>query len=289
MSELRQRMIEAMRQRGFAVRTHQAYLSAVTGLARYYHRSPDRLSAEEVKGYIRSLAVDRALSGSTCRQHFHAVRFFYRQVLARREFDISVALPKIAQRIPELLTRAEVAAIVAATRNPKHRMLLTLCYGCGLRVSELVAIRVRRDIDGERKLLRIEQGKGAKDRVVPIGETLLEQLREYWCCYRPQRWLFERDRHPAVALRVATCQRVFQAAKAATGIEKIGGIHSLRHAYATHQLEAGLPIQDLQHYLGHRSIQATMRYLHWIPNYREGQGQPDLIAQLTERQAVSHG
>jgi site-specific recombinase XerD len=282
-------MIEAMRQRGFAVRTHKAYLGAVTDLARYYHRSPDRLSAEEVKGYIRSLAVDRELSGSTCRQYFHAVRFFYQQVLGLSEFDITVALPKLAQRIPELLTRAEVAAILAATHNPKHRMLLLMCYGCGLRVSELVAIRVRRDIDGERKLLRIEQGKGAKDRLVPIGETLLEQLREYWRCYRPRAWLFERNRHPAVALRVATCQRVFQAAKAATDIEKIGGIHSLRHAYATHQLEAGLPIQDLQHYLGHRSIQSTMRYLHWIPNYREGQGQPDLIAQLAERQAVPHG
>jgi len=289
MSELRRQMIEAMRQRGFAVRTHQAYLGAVSDLARYYRRSPDRLSAEEVKGYIRHLAVDRALSGSTCRQRFHAVRFFYQQVLELSEFDIAVALPKCAQRIPELLTRAEVAAIVAATHNPKHRMLLLMCYGCGLRVSELVAIRVRRDIDGERKLLRIEQGKGAKDRVVPIGETLLEQLREYWRCYRPRAWLFEREHRPETPLTVSACQRVFQYAKAAAGIEKVGGIHSLRHAYATHQLETGLAIQDLQHYLGHHCIQSTMRYLHWIPNYREGQGQHDLIARLPEPRGVTHG
>jgi len=289
MSELRQQMIDAMRQRGFAVRTHRAYLGAVSGLARYYHRAPDRLSAQEVKVYIRHLAVDRALSGSTCRQHFHAVRFFYQHVLGLSAFDITLALPKCAQRIPELLTRAEVAAILAATHNPKHRMVLSICYGCGLRVSELTAIRVRRDIDGERQLLRIEQGKGAKDRVVPIGNRLLEQLREYWCCYRPRQWLFEREHRPEMALGVSTCQRVFQNAKAATGIEKVGGIHSLRHAYATHQLEAGLPIQDLQHYLGHRSIQSTMRYLHWIPNYREGQGQHDLIAQLPEPREVDHG
>jgi len=289
MSELRQQMINAMRQRGYAARTHKAYLGAVTDLARYYRRSPDDLSAEEVKGYIRHLAVERALSGSTCRQYFHAIQFFYQQVLERSDFDITVALPKRAQRIPELLTRAEVARILGAAHNPKHRMLLVTCYGCGLRVSELVAIRVRRDIDGERKILRVEQGKGGKDRVVPIGATLLEQLREFWRCYRPDTWLFTRSNPPERALRIATCQRVFQGAKAEAGIEKIGGIHSLRHAYATHQLESGLPLQDLQHYLGHSCIKSTMNYLHWIPNYREGQGQHDLIAHLPEPREVRHG
>jgi integrase/recombinase XerD len=159
MSELRQQMIDAMRQRGYSVRTHQAYLGAVRDLARYYHRSPDRLGVEEVRGYLRHLAVERGLSWSSCRQHLHAVRFLYEQVLGWADFDCSVALPKPRQRIPELLTRAEVGRLLAVCSNPKHRMMLATCYGCGLRVSELVALRIR-DIDGERRVLRVEQGKG---------------------------------------------------------------------------------------------------------------------------------
>lgn len=288
MTKLRQQMIDAMRQRGYSVRTHQAYLAAVTGLAAYYHRSPDCLSAEEVKDYLRHLAVERALSGSTCRQHLHAARFFYAQVLGWKECNFSVPLPKRAQRIPELLTRAEVARILGAGHNLKHRMLLTTCYGCGLRVSEVVAIRVRRDIDGERQLLRVEQGKGRKDRLVPMGTTLLEELREYCRRFRPSLWLFAHGNQPDQRLSVATCQKAFQRAKAQAGIEKVGGIHSLRHAYATHQLQSGLSLQDLQHYLGHTNIRTTLGYLHWLPNYREGHGQPDLIGQLPKPREVDH-
>ena len=250
--------------------------------------SPARLSVEEGKAYFRHLAVERSLSGSTCRQHLHAARFFYEQVLGWEDFDFTVPLPKRAQRIPELLTRAEVACILGACHNLKHRMLLATCYGCGLRVSELVALHVRRHIDGERQLLRVEQGKGAKDRLVPIGTTLLNELRAYWQGYRPRVWLFAPGNQPDQALGVATCQKVFQRAKAKAGIEKVGGIHSLRHAYATHQLQCGLPLQDLQHYLGHTSIRTTMGYLHWTPSYREGQGHPDLIAQLPKLREVRH-
>jgi integrase len=188
----------------------------------------------------------------------HALRFFYQQVLGLEGFDCSVPLPKHPQRLPELLTRAEVARILQGVENPKHRMLLATCYGCGLRVSELVAIRVRRHIDGERQLLRVEQGKGGKDRLVPIGPRLLEQLREYWRLYRPREWLFVHGHRPDQPLSIKTCQRVFQRSKARAGVQKIGGIHSLRHAYATHQLESGLPLHDLQHYLGHSSIRSTM-------------------------------
>jgi site-specific recombinase XerD len=244
-----------------------------------------RLSAEEVKDYLRHLAVKRSLSGSTCRQHFHAVRFFYQQVLGLKDFDVSVPLPKRSQRIPELLTRAEVARLFAATHNLKHTMLLATCYGCGLRVSELVAIRVRRDIDGERRLLRVDQGKGGKDRLVPIGLTLLQELRDYWRRFRPEVWLFAPANHPELPLSVSTCQKVFQRAKAEAGIEKIGGIHALRHAYATHQLASGVALQDLQHSLGHTSIRTTQGYLHGCPNTREGGGAPDLIAQLPKAKA----
>jgi integrase/recombinase XerD len=288
MSELRQQMIDAMRQRGYSVRTHQAYLAAVEDLGRFYRRSPARLSVEEVKGYFRELAVRRGLSASTCRQHLHAARFFYHQVLERPGFDFSVALPKHRERIPELLTRAEVARLLGACHNLKHRTALATCYGCGLRVSELLALRVR-DIDGERQLLRVEQGKGGKDRLVPIGTALLQALRAYWRHFRPALWLFPHGNHPEQALSITTYQKVFQCAKARAGIEKLGGIHALRHAYATHQLQSGLPLQDLQHYLGHSSIRTTMGYLHWIPNYRQAQGEHDLLAQLPATREVDHG
>jgi len=163
---------------------------------------------------------------------------------------VALVVPKRAQRIPELLTRGEVRQILGACPNPKHWMLLALCYGCGLRVSEVVAVRVRH-LDGERRLLRIEQGKGAKDRAVILAPGLLDALRRYWRGYRPADWLF--PSHPACErhLSVSTAQKVFVGAKRRAGVEKIGGIHSLRHAYATHPLETGLPVHPLQRLLGH--------------------------------------
>jgi integrase len=158
-------------------------------------------------------------------------------------------------------------------------MMLTTCYGCGLRVSELVAIKVRH-IDGERRLLRVEQGKGAKDRQVEIPDTLLKGLRRYWQAYRPQAWLFPNSQLPNRALSITTAQKTFRTAKRAAGITKVGGIHSLRHAYATHQLESGLPVHQLQRLLGHQNIHSTLRYVHWVPNYQGGNTSTDLIAAL---------
>jgi site-specific recombinase XerD len=171
-----------------------------------------------------------------------------------------------------------VKRILCAPRNLKHRMLLTTCYGCGLRVSELVALKVR-DIDGERHLLRIEQGKGAKDRQVMLSVSLLKRLRDYWQVYRPAWWLFARSDSGA-ALAISTPQKVFTRAKRRAGIDKVGGIHSLRQAYATHQLEAGLPVHQLQRLLGHRNLHSTLRYVHWVPGYRAAEAGTDLIAAL---------
>ena len=262
MTPLRQKMMDAMQVRGFSVRTHASYLAAVSDLAHYYHRPPDQLNADELQAYFLYLVKERGLSGASCRLYLNGIRFFYLQVLNWSSFDIPLQVPKAAQRIPELLTRAEVGQICRRCTNPKHRMLLTTCYGCGLRVSELVALKVR-DIDSERQLLRIEQGKGAKDRQVILSASLLEQLRGYWRQYRPRcgcfrvatrklRWVFPRRSG------CLPCQ-------ARAGIDKVGGIHSLRHAYATHQLEAGLPVHQLQRLLGHQNIHSTLRYVHWVP------------------------
>ncbi len=179
--------------------------------------------------------------------------------------------------------RTEVAAILEACYNHKHWMLLTVCYACGPRVTELVHLKVA-DIDGERRLLRIDQGKGAKDRLVEIPETLLRHLRRYWRLFRPYEWLFP-SREPTTALGVSSAQKCFTTAKRKAGVTKKGGIHSLRHAYATHQLVAGMPITTLQQQMGHKDLRTTLRYVHWIPNYQGGECGTDLIADL----GVDHG
>jgi site-specific recombinase XerD len=279
MTPLRQKMIEAMRVRGFSERTHQSYLAAVTDLARFYARAPDQIRVEEIPAYFKSRILERNWSGSSCRVSLNAFRFFYRHVLGQPPFDTPIAIPKKAQRIPDLLTRKEVARIVGACRSPKHRTVLLTCYGCGLRVSELVALKVHH-IDGERHLLRVEQGKGAKDRNVIISDTLLAQLREYWKVYHPIEWLFP-GREPTLAMSIETAQHMFTQAKRRAGVNKIGGIHALRHAYATHQLDGGVPAYQLQQLLGHQSLRTTERYVHWIAHYRPGStASSDLVAAL---------
>ncbi len=280
MTPLRQNMIDAMQQRGFSQRTHKSYLAAVRDFARYFKTPPDQLQAEHLQKYFVYLVQERHLSGASCRLSFHALRFLYLQVLHWEQFDVPIQYPKLAQKIPELLTRQEVRQIIDACDNAKHRMMLLTCYGCGLRVSELVALKVRH-IDGERKQLRVEQGKGAKDRAVVITAGLLDQLRRYWLAYHPRLWLFPKSNTSELHLSISTPQKVFKNAKNKTGIEKIGGIHSLRHAYATHQLESGLPVHKLQQQLGHRNMQSTLRYVHWVSGCQDGlMSVSDLVGDL---------
>ncbi len=278
MTPLRQQMIDALQMRGMSPRTHDSYLRAVTDLAQYYHRSPDQVSGEELQQFFLYLLKERAFSPASCRLYLNALRFFYLQVLGRDSFGVTIVVPKREQRIPELLMRSEVARIISACGNIKHRLLLSTCYGCGLRVSELVKVECRH-IDGERQLLRVEQGKGGKDRAVVLSPALLDALRDYWRWQRPPQWIFP-GRDKAAPMSIETAQKVFQRAKKQAGVTKVGGIHSLRHAYATHQLEAGLPIHQLQRQLGHQNIQSTLRYAHWTPGHQEGKTGADLVADL---------
>jgi integrase/recombinase XerD len=282
MTPLRQRMIAAMQMRGFSPRTHESYLAAVRDLAKFARRSPDTLARADLARYFEHLVVERKLAPASVRLSYNGIRFLYVQVLAWPAVDLDVALPKRPQRIPGLLTRAEVGAILAACVDPRYRTMLTVCYGCGLRLSEVLALRVK-DIDSERTLLRIEQGKGAKDRLVPLSPTLLEELRAYWRLYRPEEWLFAGLR--GEPLSPTSLQKAYTHAKRRAGVTKVGGIHGLRHAYATHQLAAGLGVERLQRLMGHRHIQTTLRYVHWLPSASEGEGALDLIANL----GVGHG
>jgi integrase/recombinase XerD len=277
MTPLRQKMIDAMLVRGFAQRTQHSYLDAVTKLAMYYHCCPSRISKDEIQAYFLYLVKERHLSAASCRLYLNAIRFLYVKVLGNDQLVFRFDVPKRKQKIPELLTHNEVADILKATANLKWRALLALCYGCGLRVSELAVLRVS-DIDGERHLLRVTQGKGHKDRSVILSAYLLEYLQRYWRMFHPCQWLFY-STNVTQSYSISSIQRAFTHAKQVAGVNKIGGIHSLRHAYATHQLAAGMPIHILKQQLGHKDIHSTLRYVHWVPNYQEGKG-IDLVAKL---------
>jgi len=282
MTPLRQKMIDAMLVRGFAYRTQQSYLAAITQFAKYYNQSPEALDSNQIQSWFLYLVKERQLSPASCRLYLNAIRFLYLQVLGWESFDIELHTPKRAQRIPELLSREEVGRVICSCSNIKHRAMMTTCYACGLRVSELVALQVKQ-IDSERHLIRIEQAKGAKDRQVILSDYLLILLRQYWQKCRPKSWLFY-GFDPERALSITSAQKVFKQAKKNAGINKVGGIHGLRHAYATHQLEAGMPVHQLQRLLGHTNLQSTMRYVHWTPNHQQGSG-VDLLANME----VYHG
>ncbi len=276
MTPLRQKTIDTMILKGFAVRTQQTYLYAIAKLAQHYHRSPDQLDVADIERYFLYLLKERKLSPASVRVSVHAVHFLFEQVLRRPLKKGAIRYPQKAQRIPELLSRQDVRSILNACREARQRALLATCYGAGLRVSELVGLRVR-DIDSEREVLHIRQAKGAKDRELILTPGLLRLLREYWRQYRPCDPLFY-GKNIQIPISLCTAQKTYTRVKNRAGIKKQGGIHALRHAYATHQLEAGMPVHQLQRLLGHQSLRTTMRYVHWIPHYHsEGSAGVDLL------------
>ncbi len=261
MTPLRQKMIDAMVLRGFAARTQKSYLYAVTQLAKHYHQSPDVISDDDILAFFLYLAKEKKLAASSCRLHLNAL-------------------------LPELLTRQEALAIVNEPANVKHRVLLMTCYGCGLRVSELVNLQVKH-LDHERRLIRIEQAKGAKDRIVLMPPSLVQDLNDYQRSHHPWHWLFS-GQQVNRCLSITSVQRLFHTAKQSAGIHKQGGIHSLRHAYATHQLEAGMPVHQLQRLLGHSDVRTTMRYVHWVPRYENKVGVDLLVTRTVLPEERTH-
>lgn len=279
MSPLRQQMIDTMLLHGLAKRTQETYLSGVEDLARFTRQPPDRLSLKQIEQWLLYLLKERKLSPSSCRLYFNSVSFLFTRVLKRDDFArYGFILPKNQQQIPALLNPSEVAIIVSVPAQNRDRMMLKLCYGCGLRVNELVHIRLS-DIDGQLQLLRVTQGKGRKDRLVPVGKTLMLHLRHYWVRHRPKVFLFSGQK-PGAHIGITTPQKAFRLAKRTAGIDKSGGIHSLRHAYATHCLQQGVPIHQLQQQMGHKNLHSTLRYTHWLPQSGEGGCVVDLLGKL---------
>jgi len=258
-------MLDALVLRGMAIRTQEAYIEAVARLAAHYGRGPDTLTAEEVQHYLLHLLRERRLSRSSVNQYGCAYRFFYGTVLGRDGDAFQIPLGAAPQRLPEILSRAEIAALLECAPHLKARTLLSCGYALGLRVSELCALRPEHiDSAADRMCVHVVQGKGARDRYVPLSAELLELLRRHWRATRPLGWLFPASRDARQPLHLKSAQRWYYHARDAAGITKHGGVHTLRHCYATHLLEAGVDLHCISQWLGHRHVSTTTRYLHLV-------------------------
>ena len=260
MSAIRQRMIEDMQLHGYSAKTQTAYLGAVRGLAGHYHRTPEEITQDELRSYFLYLVKERGVARSTLTIHLSGIKFFFEKTLKREWLIFNLVRPKKRKKLPVVLSPEEVKRILSLVKTPTVRMALTVIYACGLRLSEGLALKVH-DIDSSRMLLWVRNGKGGKDRCVPLPERLLELLREYWQLRRPKLYLFtnQKNREPLCA---TTLQKTFKIVLIQSQIRKEASIHTLRHSYATHLLERGVNLRVIQELLGHQSPQTTARYTH---------------------------
>lgn len=259
MTPLRKRLCEDLALRNYSPRTVQCYVAALAAFAKHFGRSPDQLGAEEIRSYQLHLIAKKA-SWSAFNQAVCALRFFYGVTLRRPGLVAMIPFGKRPQTLPAVLSRAEVVTLFGALPDNRLRVLVRTAYACGLRVSEVTRLRVA-DIDSKRLVVHVRQAKGRKDRLVPLSGVLLEELRAYWQRYRPSEWLFPGQRRGR-PVTVGGVQRQFHAVVRQLGGSKKVSMHTLRHSYATHQLEAGVDLVTLQHLLGHRCLTTTAHYLH---------------------------
>ena len=258
MTPLRQRLVEDLRLRNYSPRTIQAYVAHVARFAKHFGRSPDLLGPEEMRAFQLHL-LERKVSWSQFNQTVCALRFFYGKTLGRSEQVPMLAYGKKPQQLAWVLSPEEVAQLLEAARPGRERMLLKTAYACGLRLMEVLHLQVQ-DIDSARMLVYVRRGKGNKDRLVPLSLRLLTELRDYWRAYQPGRWLFTNAAQQPV--HPGTVQRHLQRTLQRAGLRKPVTMHTLRHSYATHMLEAGVDVMTLQKILGHRQLSTTACYLH---------------------------
>jgi integrase/recombinase XerD len=264
MTPLRQKLIDEIQLRGFSPHTQDSYVRWVTGLARFHHRSPDQIVDDEIKAYLLHLLRIRKLAVSSLIVAVSALRFFFGQVLHRPTQAIEEALPRMKKPIlrPKVYSVQELERLLGWPElNRKHRALLMTTYAAGLRVSEVCQLRIA-DLLSDRHQIHVVQGKGKKDRYTLLSPRLLDELRGYWRLYRPKDWLFPSTVYPDRHITEEAVQRAFTEAVARAGLPDRGGIHSLRHSFATHLLEAGVDPLTLQRLLGHSSLRTTTTYLH---------------------------
>ena len=262
MSALREKMIEDMQLRGFAVRTQEAYLLAVSQLARHYHKSPDQINEEELRQYFLFLKNEKQAARATCTIALCGIKFFFERTLGREWKTFEFLRPAKEKKLPVVLSVSEVGRVLGCVHRQSYRVCLTTIYACGLRLLEGARLQVK-DIDGERKLIHVRAGKGGKDRCVPLPESCLQFLRLHWMTHRHPVWLFPSSREDRnQPMSASGMQRAFRAAVRESGVQKRATVHTLRHSYATHLLEAGVNLRIIQGYLGHASPGTTAIYTH---------------------------
>lgn len=261
-SSLRERMILAMKVRNMSPLTIKVYVRVVSELAVHYDRSPDQLSVEQLQEYLEYLCTKRNLSWSSLNVAFSAFRFLYGQVLNQEKIRLSIPCRRSCKQLPRVLSIEEVMQIVRSGSTVKSRTLLLTVYGCGLRVSEVCKLRPE-DICSANNRVRVAQGKGNKDRYTLLPQKVLEELRNYWRIDQPGTWLFP-GRYKNRPLATGSAQRVYYGALKRSGVKKLGGIHILRHCFATHLLKDGWDVYMIKQFMGHTSIATTGRYFNLV-------------------------
>ena len=268
MTKLREKMVEDLQLRGLVSSTQKAYVRAVQHLAEHYRKSPDKITEDELREYFLYLVQIREVSPSTLRIALCGIKFFYQHTLQQEWITFDLIRPRKRKKLPVVLTTDEVCQVLSLVRRSQNRVCLSIIYACGLRIQEGTKLSVS-DIDGERHMLHIRDGKGNKDRYVPLPVPALQLLRRHWCTHRNPVWLFPSPWGVKQQLKMAkhpitsrTAQRSFEHALLASGIQKTATVHTLRHSYATHLLEAGVNLRVIQSYLGHASLKSTAIYTH---------------------------
>jgi integrase/recombinase XerD len=261
MSILSQKMETDMQLHGLSAQTQEAYVRAVRQLANHYQRSPDRIIEEELRQYFLYLKSTRCVSNSTFRIALCGIKFFYEQTLQRTWHTLQLVRPAKENKLPVVLSFEEVRQILSCVRHERYRVCLSTIYACGLRLQEGTQLQVA-EIDGARKMLHILQGKGNRDRYVPLPDTVLARLRRFWGTHRNRTWLFPSMMRMDQPLSGSGVQRAFHLALQQSGVHKHATVHTLRHSYATHLLESGTDLRVIQAYLGHSSPATTALYTH---------------------------
>ena len=261
MTALRQRYIEDLQLRGLSPRTQESYVRVVRQLAKHYGKSPDVLTEEELRQYLLYLKNEKHAARNTCTLALCSLKFFYQQTLKRDWPVLDFVRPAREKKLPVVFSVEEVQQILGCVRRARYRVCLSLIYACGLRLLEGVQLPVA-DVDGARMVIHVRHGKGGQDRYVPLPRRTLELLREYWSCHRDPVWMFPSVTPGGGPMCATGVQRAFKAALAGSGIHKQASVHTLRHSWATHLLEAGVNLRLIQVYLGHRSPTTTALYTH---------------------------
>ena len=276
MTYLRQTMLDELQRRNYATTTIDSYLRAVEQFARYFNRSPDRLTLTDLRTYQAYLLRERKLTPRTVRLHVAALRFFFVKTLKRRYSLDDTPYPKAPRRLPQILRLDEVTQLINAAQSLSHRTMLMVLYSTGMRNAELRHLQVK-DIDSRRMLIHIQQGKGGRDRYVPLSPTLLATLRAYYRWMRPKTWLFPGTVAGWRADKPITPKVLWEACVGAAhraALEKRVSPHLLRHSYATHLLEGGADLRTIQLLLGHGSLRHTVLYLHLSQRHLQAVANP---------------